>query len=117
MPKIGFSLRKLDRSDVKGMLLGLRIEAGYIPVISCYAKHQLGLLRKVAKSDYADDRAIYKSLPCEIHKRTEDTDQFFFDRYGITATEAEDQLLASLTGNLTDCVQYDLLDVFTQRDL
>lgn len=117
LPKIGFSLRKLDIGEVKGMLLGLRVEAGYIPVLGAYAKHQLGLLKKTAKKSYVDDRSVYKSLASSNHKPNDDTFSFFEERYGITAREAEEQLLSVLSKNLTDCVDYNLLEDFTTKDL
>lgn len=117
LPKIGFSLRKLDKGEVKGMLLGLRVEAGYIPVLGAFAKHQLGLLKKTVKKEFTDSRAVYKSLCSESHRPSEDTLAFFEARYGITAREAEEQLLAVLSKNLTDCVDYSLLESFTKKDL
>jgi phage gp36-like protein len=82
-----------------------------------YAKHQLKLLKSVAKKDYIDDRRVYKSLASAKHVCTADTDAFFENRYSVSADEARDLLSRCLTANLTDCVNYSLLDVFTQQDL
>lgn len=98
-------------------MLGLRVEAGYIPVLGAFAKHQLGLLKKTVKKEFTDSRAVYKSLCSESHRPSEDTLAFFEARYGITAREAEEQLLAVLSKNLTDCVDYSLLESFTKKDL
>ena len=99
------------------MLLGVNIECGYIPVIRTYAKHQLKLLNNVKKLDYKDSRAIYKSLPSTKHQTDDSTAAFFTARYGLEVDAAEKALRDVLTGNLTDCVDYSLLDVFTERDL
>lgn len=117
LPKIGFSLRRLKTSEVKGMLIGLSIEAGYIPVLRTYATHQLKLLKTVKAAPHQDVRRVYKSLPTTRHKLTAETEYFFLERYGVSPSEADVALQSCLTRNLTDCVDYSLLTVFTQRDL
>ncbi len=117
LPKIGFSLNKLSLGEIKGMLLGLTIEASFVPVIRTYAKHQLKLLKKTAAVQYVDARKQYKSLPESKHKANMDTEVFFEARYGVTVQEAEDALRKVLTNNLTDCVCYDLLELFATKDL
>jgi len=117
LPKIGFSLRKLDRSETKGMLLGLRAECSFVPVLRKYAKHQLKLLDGVVKKQWEDPRAVYKSLCAKTHVPTDATFQFFRDRYGVSVEDAEDQLQSALTGSLTDCVSYGLLTSFMSKDL
>lgn len=99
------------------MLLGCNIECGYIPILRTYTSHQLKLLTKVTKIDYLDKRSVYKSLPQTKHKSCEGTNEFFEARYGVTVLDSEASLKAVLTGNLTDCVDYTMLDLFTKRDL
>jgi len=117
LPKFGFSLQKLKPGEVKGMLLGCNIECGYIPVLRTYTSHQLKLLTKVTKIDYLDKRSVYKALPQSKHKASQGTIEFFEARYGIAAPDAEAALKKVMTGNLTDCVDYTMLDLFTKRDL
>jgi hypothetical protein len=117
LPKIGFSLQDLDLGEVKGMLLGLSIEAGFVPVLRVYAKHQLSLLRRVAKKTYYDKRSLYKSFATTRHECNEDTAYFFLERYGFSMEEAETLLSECLTSNLTDCVDYPHLCLFTAIDL
>lgn len=117
LPKIGFSLRKLDQGEVKGMLLGLSIEAGFVPVLRVYAKHQLALVRKVEKKEYVDRRSIYKSFATEKHVCDADTAYFFLVRYGFDMAFAEECLTKSLTGNLTDCIDLPIMPLFTTIDL
>ncbi len=118
LPKVGFSLRKLDVGEVKGMLLGLRIEAGFVPVIRTYTNHNLKLLKNVGKKEYFDDRRIYKSLPTATHRANDATNDFFLDRYGLTVEEAECELVKLFPDTLlTSCVNYSFMDVFTSVDL
>jgi hypothetical protein len=117
LPKIGFSLRALKPGEVKGMLLGLQIEAGFVPVIRVYAKHQLSLMRKQAKQDYTDSRSVYKSLAVERHSCSEETAYFFLERYGVDMAEMETLMSDCLTSNLTDCVDYCTMSLFTAIDL
>jgi hypothetical protein len=117
LPKIGFSLTKLDEGEVKGMLLGLSVEAGFVPVLRVYAKHQLSLLKRVAKKSFTDKRTVYKSFATTKHVCNEDTAYFFLERYGFDMEEMETLLSRSLTSNLTDCVNYPALSLFTAIDL
>jgi len=117
LPKIGFGLKKLKRPEVKGMMIGLELECGFVPVLGEFAQHQLKLLSDVEAVEHVDERKIYKSLPVNKHKRSEETEVFFRDRYSISSDAAVAQLRESLTGNLTDCVQFNLLDEFVKRDL
>ncbi len=117
LPKIGFSLRKLKPAEVKGMMMGLKIEAGFVPVIDTYVKYVSGLIKEPAKH-YVDQRAIYKSLATKRHKPTEATELFFFERYGFPASEARKILAEKLQGiTLTSCVDYWCLDHFIAEDL
>lgn len=117
LPKCGFSLTKLTEGEVKGMLLGLSIEASFVPVIRVYVKHQLGLMRAVTKQQYYDRRAVYKSFAISKHKCNDDTAYFFLERYGFEMQEMEQLLSSSLSGNLTDCVDYPAMHLFTAIDL
>jgi len=117
LPKMGFSLRKLGPGEVKGMLLGASIECCAIPVLRKYVKHQLSLMRQVKKAEWVDHRAVYKSLIKEKHSATEETAMFFYERYGVEMEDCEAALMKCLTSNLTDCVSYPELDIFTAIDL
>jgi len=117
LPKIGFSLRDLDLGEVKGMLLGLNIEAGHVPVIRLYAKHCLKFLRRTEKKEYTDDR-FWKSMSQKKHFMCEATDIFFMERYGVCPKIAENILDRCLTNtSLTSCVDYSFMDIFTGADL
>jgi len=117
LPKIGFSLRKLDLPEVKGMIQGLGIEAGYVPVLRVYAAHCLDLLDGVKTVEYSDRRKVYKSLPSMKHEASLETDVFFFRRYSITVKEAEDSLSNILYDCITACVDFPYMDAFTTVDL
>lgn len=118
LPKIGFSLRKLEVGDVKGMIIGLKCEANFIPVIRLYINKMFDLLKKVKSKDYVDKRSVYKSLASEIHSTCDDTNMFFFERYGTTVEEAELMFRECTKGaGITSCVDYPLLKTFTDRDL
>jgi len=118
LPKIGFSLNPLDVGEVKGMLLGLQIEAGFVPVIRAYAKRNLKLLKTVAKKEHLDKRRIYKSLPTTKHNSNDDTKVFFLSRYGLTVEEAENAYLECCkTNSLTSCDNFPLMEIFTSVDL
>jgi len=116
LPKIGFSLRKLKVEEVKGMLIGLQLECGYVPVLRKYATHSLGLVGNIQAKEFHDDRR-YKSLPVSQHAVGDNTKMFFYERYGVDVDTAERLLEEALTENLTDCVRYDLLDEFVKVDL
>jgi hypothetical protein len=118
LPKIGFSLRKLSRGEVKGMLLGLKREAGYIPVLRKYAKKNLAFYKRDVVVHFADKRSIYKSLCLENHIASEATYQFFMDRYDISVEDAEENFTSALASSMeTSCVDFPMLEVFTARDL
>jgi len=118
LPKLGFSLRKLDAGEVKGMLHGLQHEAGFIPLFAEYAKICLSKLKHVKVKEYRDDRKVYKSLAVSRHKTCAETEVFFLERYGVTMDEAANSLrVACLGSTLTQCVDYRFLTVFTAVDL
>jgi len=117
LPKIGFTLRELSAGQVKGMLIGLQIECGYIPVLREYAAHQLTLMSSVKKKQYQDLERRHKSLPQTVHETDKATIDFFFARYGVRADVAIAELHKALTGNLTDCVNYSLLEEFVRVDV
>ncbi len=117
LPKIGFSLNRLTREEVKGMLIGLQIECGYVPVLRTYARHALELMASVTAAEYVDRRRIYKSLPNTQHESCADTELFFYQRYGLTVADSEEELTRVLTQNLTDCVDYKYLLEFANKDL
>lgn len=117
LPKIGFSLRNLKIGEVKGMLLGLSIEASYVPVLRVYAAHQLALLADVEEIAFADKRSSYKSMAVSKHICCEETAYFFLVRYGFEHTQFETMLADELTSTLTDCVPFDALSLFTSIDL
>jgi hypothetical protein len=99
------------------MLLGLSTECSHIPVLRVYAKHALSLMKGVKKETYYDKRTVYKSLAVEKHEPTDETAYFFLVRYGVAHSDMEEDLAASLTGNLTDCVSYRYMHLFTAIDL
>jgi hypothetical protein len=118
LPKLGFSLRKLDPGEVKGMLHGLQYEAGFIGVFAEYAQICLAKLKNTRVKEYKDARAVYKSLAVNRHKASTDTEVFFLERYGVSMDEAVEQLRAAcVNSTLTQCVDYRLLVVFTAVDL
>lgn len=117
LPKIGFSLNPLKVQLVKGMLIGLQIECGFVPVLRTYARHQLGLVEAIKEKTFLDKDRRHKSLPTSSHEANSATFAFFMDRYGVDASVCEEALSACLTDNLTDCVDYNLLETFTNVDL
>jgi hypothetical protein len=118
LPKIGFSLNKLELGEVKGMLLGLQIEAGYVPLIGSYAKHCLKFLSKTQKKDFIDKRSIYKSLAKSKHVLCDDTKLFFLERYGVAYDDCLSEFLSCLKGTvLGSCVEYRYLPIFIAKDL
>jgi hypothetical protein len=118
LPKLGFSLRKLDAGEVKGMLHGLQIEAGFIGVFAEYARICLSKIPHVKVKKFADQRIIYKSMAVRKHKPNVDTEVFFLERYGVSMEEAVASLRdACYNSSLTQCVDYRLLTVFTAVDL
>jgi hypothetical protein len=119
LPKIGFSLRRLNEGEVKGMILGLRFEAGFLPVFSQYIEHHLKLLRHVVAVEHKDERSLYKALPAKKHTATEDTELFFQERYGMSAALAISEFTQALKGVhvLTACVDYWPLTHFVVEDL
>jgi hypothetical protein len=117
LPKIGFSLNPLKIAAVKGMLIGLQIECGYVPVLRTYAAHQLSLVGKIKAKTFFDKDRRHKSLPVSQHDANQATYDFFLERYGIDFESCEESLANCLTDNLTDCVNYDLLETFTKIDL
>jgi len=117
LPKIGFSLKKLTLGEVKGMLIGLSIEAGHVPVVRKYAEKCLAKLDHVEVEHVVDARSKYKSLPVSAHKCCDETDVFFLSRYGITIEDAEEELEAILFGDLLVCTEFKYLPFFTEVDL
>lgn len=117
LPKFGFSLRDLDKEEVKGMMLGGNIECSYIPVLGEYVRHHLKLLKTSKKREFKDSRAVYKSLVTKRHVANESTEAFFAERYGVSASEAESELRKVMTNCLTACVSYPLLHLFVAADL
>jgi hypothetical protein len=107
----------LGDKDVKGMLIGLQKECGFIPVLRLYAAHQLRLLDGIGTKIFEDKERWHKSLPTLHHRSNADTYSFFENRYQLSAEECELALSRVLTDNLTDCVDFNLLKDFTKVDL
>jgi len=87
MPKLGFSLNKLNPGEVKGMILGLKLEAGYLPFIGLYCRWVLRKLTETKMVSYTDERSIYKALPAENHQLSPETVDFFCERYHLSFTD------------------------------
>jgi len=118
LPKIGFGLNKLTEGEIKGMLLGLRIEAGFVPVIRLYTSHCLQLLSKVKEVKYVDERSVYKSFARSEHKCDAETEMFFLERYGFTVKSVEDDLVYALKkSKVFSCVNFPLLSILIDRDV
>lgn len=83
LPKLGFSLQKLKPTQVKGMLVGLQREAGFVPILGRYATWCLSKMRKI-KAKVVGNANLYKSLPTEIHTLNYETIQFFEERYELS---------------------------------
>jgi len=118
LPKLGFSLRKLDKGEVKGMLHGLQIEAGFIGVFAEYARICLAKIPNVKTKRHDDARAVYKSMATRKHVGSVDTEVFFLERYGLSMEQAVEGLKAACANSsLTQCVDYRELVIFTSVDL
>lgn len=118
LPKIGFSLRKLKPEEVKGMILGLKSEAGFIPCFDVYIKNMLKIMAKVQAKEFVDPRKIYKALPTEKHTASADTDIFFVERYGLSVENARKEMeLCLLNSVQTSCVNFWCLTHFVAEDL
>jgi len=122
LPKIGFNLNELDPLDIEGMLIGLAIDASYIPVLFEYITVCQKLVNKNKKSKnrrYIDKEAIYKIRATSPHTATQDTDVFFEQRYGIDARFAREVMCQTMATArvLTSCVDFPLMEVFTLVDV
>jgi len=116
LPKMGWGLKELTEPQVKGMLLGMKMQCGFVPVLRKYVKYCLDLLGKAKTEIYNDARSIYKSFAVEHHSATSDTELFFFKRYGQTVKDMETSFIEAIRGaKRTSCVDWrdisHLLDV------
>jgi hypothetical protein len=119
LPKIGFGLNSLKLGEVKGMLLGLKKEAGYIPVLRKYADYCLAKLKTVNAKHYTDKRSCYKALATEEHNANEETAIFFAERYQYDPELIEDLFSQALSSadSITSCINFPELDHLTAIDL
>jgi hypothetical protein len=97
LPKMGFSLKQLNKGQVKGMFLGAVKEAGYIPVLGEYVKFCLKQLKTVKKENYAERGVQYKVRASSAHHRSAETELFFFERYGVDPKYMNSSLMSVLT--------------------
>jgi len=119
LPKIGFSLKKLTQGQVKGMLLGGIKECKFIPVLRTYFKCCLNDLKTVKKENYIDHSYKYKSMVTENHELSDDTEEFFYNRYGVSMTSVEMSLEETLKRkrSFTSMVSWEDLYLFMAVDL
>jgi len=119
LPKIGFGIRPLNSGETKAMLMGLALEAGFVPVIRKYAEYASSLLKEVKIKEFADERKQYKSLATTSHTASDETNVFFMSRYGFDIDSVEEIFMASLAGvkSVYDCVDFPLMEIFTDVDL
>jgi len=115
--KMGWSLNKLDAGQTKGMLLGAKLQYGFVPVLRTYVGAYLGLCKSFAAKRFTDGREVYKSMITSRHLMTDDTIDFFMDRYDCHPGVLEEELLDIMRGadGLTTMVDWpgisSLLDV------
>jgi len=111
LPKLGFSINKLSQRQVKGLFDGAAREMAHLPVLGLVVEKNLSFMTRIisGKLPYSYQ---YKSLCIDKHVRTADTDEFFRERYGLTADEADAQVAEclSLCKTITTCVNLPLLD-------
>jgi len=88
--KIGFSLRKLNASEVKGMMLGNKLQMQHVPVLRLYVNHMLNLLNDVKAVEYFNPDDKYKNKVKEKHFVCHSTHAFFAERYGMSCTVVEE---------------------------
>jgi len=119
LPKMGFSLTRLNKGQVKGMLLGAVKECKFVPILRVYSKYCLKQLKTVKKTSYYDYSYRYKSLVSESHDFNEDTEQFFYDRYGVTVCDMEASLVAVLKDvrEFTTMLDWPDLEILLACDL
>jgi hypothetical protein len=119
LPKIGFGLRPLSLPEIKGMVLGLQIEAGFLPVIRMYVEKALLLLQNVEAAAYEDDRLQYKSFCVSKHEPNEETHLFFLARYGFTSHYVEESFGISLKEcvSIYTCMNFPLLELLVDVDV
>jgi len=100
-------------------MLGFNIEMSYIPVLREYVRTMLHLLRKVQKKEFVDYENNYKSLCKEKHEPSNDTYEFFYDRYGLTVSEIEMSIVKVLSSAdcTTSCLDWPDLAYLMSRDV
>lgn len=96
LPKLGWSLSDLKPGEIKGMLLGAHNELHCIPVLRHYAPKCLGYLKYTKKKDHNPREAKYKITVKEKHQLTDDTKAFFYERYGLSCDEVEEEFKTAL---------------------
>lgn len=119
LPKVGFNLRRLTDTLVKGMLIGFEFETGELPCFRVYSTHCLKLLIKVEATEYIDPEQQFKIRTTNRPLFCDATADFFYARYGITVEMAEATLKNSLRTALSikHMVSWELLtEVFTKID-
>jgi len=118
LPKMGWNLKELKPPQVKGMLLGMKIQCGFVPVLRKYVKHCLGAMGKVKAEVYDDPRSIYKSLVVSQHVANSATDQFFFDRYKQQVKDMESSFQDAIQGAcITACIDWRDISYLLDVDL
>lgn len=124
LPKLGFGTRQLVNAEVVSLVKGMEKDLLHLPVLGVYVKvcqkysSKLHIRVKDKNRTYVDKEARYKSICSKAHKRSSQTDDFFFARYGISANLCEKSLSDALarTRTITDCVHYPMMFAFA-RDL
>jgi hypothetical protein len=116
--KMGFSLKKLDPEQIKGLMLGWKLQAGFLPLFGVYVRHMLKGMSSVANGGYVDPDAKYKINMTRQHVASEETYLFFYERYGCCGHYADESLKQCLAGaGTTTMVDWPLLDVFLDVDV
>lgn len=111
LPKLGWSLSDLKPGEIKGMLLGAHNELHCIPVLRHYAPKCLNYLKYTKKRDHNPKEAKYKTTIVEKHQMTDDTKAFFYERYGLSCDEVEEEFKTALNNatSLTTVVSFSRL--------
>jgi hypothetical protein len=118
LPKLGFSLHKLTKGEVKGMLIGAAYEMNHIPILSTYVKCTMKMLKDVKDIKYQTNDHQYKIHCQQRHKMAHETIEFFEERYGMDPVELAEDLKQRLNrSDLTTMLDWEPIDTFVAIDV
>lgn len=116
LARIGWSLTAAGAANLSGAIQSLRQDCCFIPFLGPFLQKLAALTRKQkVKKERGADEWMYHTT--KYHVQTDETWQFFTDRYGLTRHHETDfiKILDGIT-SLPAVITYEPLDTIIKRD-